>query len=323
MTGRIHENTNAVAAAALAFCATLALCAGTALCEDGGKRSPSLEATGMAFENARLLPHDAGIEALREAAASAAEILETGLPGEKESAAWFLSAQIRFALGRYEEAAGDYERAGDKDREKIYRDDAAAGRIMAMEAAGRDGEAAKAWTKWLDRYDDSPIVPEAMLAFAWNALRRGDTAAAADRLDEMGSRYPWMAEDPRALLAHALLDYTGGDHAGALGILTDLEDSPEVVYLRALCRKAGGETLKAAAKFQEVAERWPHSSLRDPAMIAKADIFLHAGAYTSAAEEMEKVARSARREDIRREAFLRRAVAVYLEGDIELSLIHI
>lgn len=320
MTVRRCDIVDQAAAGVVAVCTALTLCAGPAFGGVGGESPPTLAGTGMALEAARLLPHEARADALSDAAASAAAVLEAGLPKEKESAAWFLSAQIKFALGRYEEAAGDYERAEDKDREKIYRDDAAAARIMALEAAGRDEEAAKAWSKWLDRYYDSPLVPEAMLAAAWNSLRRGDAAGAVERLTGMESQYPWMASDPRALLARALTGYTGGDHAGALETLKDLEDSPEAAYLRALCRKAAGETLKAAARFQEVAERWPHSPLRDPAMIAKADIFLHAGAYTSAAEEMAKVAGSARREDIRREASLRRAVAVYLEGDIERAV---
>ncbi|MCK4538768.1 MAG: tetratricopeptide repeat protein [Candidatus Krumholzibacteria bacterium] len=305
---------------ALVLCAMLVPGFTSARCEGGEKGTPTLTGAGMALEKARLLPHEAKNKALHSAAASVASILDAGLPKERQSAAWFLSAEINFALGHYEDAVREYGKAGDKDREKIYRDDAAAAHIMALEASGKDEEAARAWKKWFDRYYDSPLVPEAMLACAWNALRRGDISGASKELDDLESRHQWMESDRRTVLARSLIRYGGGDHAGAFTALESLEDSPEVIYLRALCREAAGETLRAAAGYQEVSERWPHSPLRDSAMIAKADIFLHARAYTSAAEEMARVVRESRRGDIRREASLRQAVAVFLDGGTERAV---
>ena len=279
-----------------------------------------LSGVGMALERARLLPHEAKQDALEKAAAAIEVVLGSGLPKERRSAALFLSAEISFALGRYERAAADYRRAGDKDKEKIYRDDAEAAYILSLEASGQDEEAAKAWNKWKKKYSDSPLMPEAMLASAWNALRRSDLDGAAGMLEDIGSRYPWMGDDRRVVLAGSIIGYSGQFYDEALAELKPLEDSPAVVYMRALCYEALGETLKAAAQYQDVAVRWPHSPLRDPAMMAKADIFLHAGAYRSAAEEMATVAEKSRREDIRSEAALREAVAVCLDGDTERAV---
>ncbi|MDD3643891.1 MAG: hypothetical protein PHQ19_10560, partial [Candidatus Krumholzibacteria bacterium] len=223
-------------AAALAVCAALALAPVPARCEETGRGgAPALAGVGMAFENARLLPHEARAKALEEAAASIALLLEGGLPKERQIAALLLSAEIQFALGRYEAAADLYKRAGEKDREKIYRDDAEAGRILALEAAGRDGEAAKEWKKWRERHPDSPLMSEASLACAWNALRRGDRAEAASALEEISSRWPWMDQDRRVVLARSAIGYIAGDYAGTLELLGSLEDSPAAVYLRGLC----------------------------------------------------------------------------------------
>lgn len=308
------------AAALLSLLAFLALTVPVTGEEAGaGRKTPA--DIGMSLEKARLLPHEKRAGALEEAAASIEKILASGLPKEKRSAALFLSAEIDFALGRYSQAADRYKDAGDKDREKIYRDDAAAARIMALEASGRDEEAAKEWNRWCDRYAESPLMPEAMLALAWNSLRRGRTGEAGAELDRIESRYPWMTSDRRVVLARSYIGYSSDDFAGTIDSLEPLEDSPSIVYLRALCYDKLGETLKAAARYQETAERWPHSPLRDPAMFAKADIFLSAGAYRSAAEEMARVAEKSRRADIRDEASLRRAVAVCLDGDIDNAVL--
>jgi TolA-binding protein len=64
-------------------------------------------------------------------------------------------------------------------------------------------------------------------------------------------------------------------------------------------------------------ERHPQSPLRDPALLAKADIFLASRAWKSAAEEFERVAVAAHRDDIRAEAELRAAASVFLDGAID------
>jgi TolA-binding protein len=279
----------------------------------------TLSDVGMSLERARLLPPGERAPALEKIAASAARILDSDMPGERRCAALFLSAEIDFALGRYESAAQRYRKAGDKDREKLYRDDAAAAGIMAMEASGKDGKAAKEWKKWCERYPDSPLMPEVMLARAWNALRRGEIEQAMNMVLEAGDRWPWVANDRRAVIAMSLIAFINGSPGEALGMIEGLDDSPAVVYLRGMCHEDLGETLKAAARYQETAERWPESDLRDPAMFAKADIFLRAGAYRSAAEEMARVSERSRRGDIRDEASLREAVAVYLEGEVDSS----
>ena len=288
----------------------------------GTRAEQTLTGIGMAFENALRLPHESRIAALERADSVLVFLLDDGLPKERRSAALFLAADIRFALGRYDDAADLYKRAGDKDRDRTYRDDAEAARILAIEAAGRDDEAAKEWKRWRERYPDSRLIPEVSLACAWNALRRGDDAGASAGLEEISSRWPWMDTDRRVVLARSFVMLSSGDFSGALAALAKLEDSPAVVYLRGLCHEGLGETLKAASKYQETAERWPLSPLRDTAMMAKADIFLRAGAYRSAAEEMAMVVNMAGDGTIRGEAALREAVAVRLDGDIE-SAVHL
>src|SRR6185503_13608508 len=92
------------------------------------------------------------------------------------------------------------------------------------------------------------------------------------------------------------------------------------VYLRALCLRGTGSLLRAAASFQDVADRYPDSNLRDYALLAKADAFLQAKDFRSAAEEFSRAAARVRDEKVRAEAELRSAGSVYLSGQVDSSL---
>src|SRR5438046_2932022 len=81
--------------------------------------------------------------------------------------------------------------------------------IRAEEAAGQDAEAAREWTRWEKGHPSSPLIHEARLARAWNALRRGDEAEADRALTALNAA-PWMAADPRVRLARATLFYNRG-----------------------------------------------------------------------------------------------------------------
>src|SRR5439155_25425269 len=70
----------------------------------------------------------------------------------------------------------------------------------------------------------------------------------------------------------------------------------------------------------QVAEGYPDSPLRDRALLAKANTFLSARDYRSAAEDFARVAVRARDADIKAEAELRAAGAVFLAGASDSAL---
>jgi TolA-binding protein len=278
------------------------------------KTPSTLAEIGAALEQARLLPASERLGAVKSIAGYLAAFEESDIPREKRCAVHFLSGEILYSLGDYGKAAEQFDNARKKSDEKKYEDDAVAARILAMEAAGEDDGAAREWIKWEKKYPDSPFVQEAYVARSWNALRRGQNAEAVHTLGELKRRFPWMKDDPRVVLADAAIAYLEGRYDDAIAALDSAEPSAGSSYLRALSYESQGSMLKAAAQYREVVERYRHSTLRDPAMLAKANIFLTSGAYKSAAEEMERVAEEASRADIRGEAMLRRAASVYLDG---------
>ncbi len=307
---------SAVAASALAGLPHSARAEG-AKSETAAARPAALPDIGLALEQARRLPVPARRGAAEEAAASLAELLRSDVPKERREALHFLSGEIYHALGSYDRSAEEFRNAAKRGERGPFADDASLAEIMSLEAAGRDNDAAKAWREWEKKYPQSPLMGEAQLARAWNALRRGATPEAARLLETLVSRSRWMEKDARVVLARSTVAYLEERHAEAVAILEAAPHGPAATYLRALLYEAQGQSLKAAAKFQETAERYQHSNLRDPAMLAKANIFLASGAYRSAAEEMGRVIEKASRPDIKAEAELRRAMAIYLDGDAE------
>jgi TolA-binding protein len=277
---------------------------------------PTLTELGLAFDQARLRPHAQRTTALGELVVSMAELLDRGVDSKRKSAAYFLSAEIRLAHGDYAAAVKDFEKAGKKGP---FADDAAFAVIIALEAQGRDNDAAKKWQKWDKRYPDSPLAPEALLARTWNALRRDSLARAERILVELKTRFPFMEANPRTTLAEATIAYLQNRPQDALALLGNSNNDVEAHYLRALCFEASGDALKAAARYQEIAERFPHSVLRDRAMLAKANIFLRSAAYQSAAEEFDRTVEKATLPDVKKEAELRSAVCLFLDGRVETA----
>lgn len=274
---------------------------------------------GIRFESARLAADADRSGALDEALRMTARALEHGSEDQRV-AARFLSGEIRYQLRQYDRAAEEFRSAeGALDR-SIFQDDAAFAAVQATEASGRDPEAAKAWIEWESRYPQSPLMGEARLAQAWNALRRGDAANAQKVLAALTASRPWYVGDPRAVLAQAAALYQRGKPAEALAALGPKPTGAAAIYLRALCFRATGSLLKAAASFQDVADRFPDSNLRDYALLAKADAFLKAKDYRSAAEEFARASEKVQNESVRAEAELRAAGSVYLAGQIDSSL---
>jgi TolA-binding protein len=279
----------------------------------------SLSGVGMSLEAAlRAGARDERLAALESARRSLDGVLDRGVDKERRAATWLLSGEIHYALGRYDDAARDFDRAAKEGKKGSFVDEADAAAIASMEAMGRDEEAARAWTEWRRRHPESPLYPEVVVAQAWNALRRDSVAVAAKLLGEVRAAYPWLSRDPRVDLAQSAVAFREGNYDAVTVEPSGTPGAPldaAVVYLRALSDQARGQALRAAARFQDVADRYPGSRLADHAMLAKADVFLQSNAYKSAAEEFDRVAERASDPVVVAEARLRGAAAVYMDGD--------
>ncbi|HYQ88918.1 MAG TPA: tetratricopeptide repeat protein [Candidatus Binatia bacterium] len=307
--------------------ATLAVTGAATEALAGKKQAPAgetapgntLEEAGLHFESARLLGDADRAAGLEEALQITNRAIQRGSEDEK-AAARFLSGEIRCGLGRYGEASDEFGRAEGAFRKTPFADDAGFAAIQAMEAAGKDAAAAKAWVAWEGRYPQSPLMGEARLAESWNALRRGDTGSAQKTLAALTASRVWYASDSRVMLAQAMTLYQRGKCTEALAALGPKPTGAAATYLRALCFRGSGSLLRAAAAFQDVADRYPDSSLRDDALLAKADAFLQAKDYRSAAEEFARAADRVTNDKIKAEAELRSAGSIYLAGQIDSSL---
>ncbi len=280
----------------------------------------SLQEVGNAFEQGRLLARADRVAALQQAQQSVAQVVRGGLDPERRDAARFLSGAIDDELGNYAQAAQAYGEAVGDDKGP-FADDAAFASIQSLEAAGRDADAVREWVKWEKRFPKSPLMPAARLDQAWNALRRGDVPAANKLLASAAAGAAWMEKNPRMILARATAAYLSGKSAEALAALGLKPAGAPATYLKALCLDAQGSRLKAAAAFQEVAERYPDSPLADHAMLGKADAFLSARDYRSAAEEFARVAAKASDPGVKAEAELRGAGSVFLTGAVDSALV--
>jgi len=286
------------------------------------KAAPAaLKEAGLSFEAARLLAGADRQAALEELDGTVGSVLKGDLSDDEQAAARALSAQIRFELQDYTGAEQGWRSAAQKMGDKNYfSDDAEFAAIHMKELQGRDKEAADDWKGWMDKYPQSPLRGEATLAQAWNALRRGDATTATKQLALLSQSQPWLDTDPRVTLAKGTLLYTQGKPVDALAAVGIKTTGPAASYLRGLCYRAQGAVLQSAASFQEVADRYPDSPLRDPAMLAKADAFLLAKDYRSATEEFSRVSKKAEDPAVIAEAEVRGAGCLYLSGQPDSAL---
>ena len=282
-------------------------------------RSP-LGGLGVAFEEARLLGPEERVPALAALDGEIEALARGHLTSDERTALRFLAAEIQFERGEYAAAAEGYAKV---PRDGDFAADAAFARIRALEAAGRDGAAEREWIAWMKRYPQSPLLGEVRLARAWNALRGGRQGEAEKLLKEIASAHPWMANDTRVLWARAAGELAAGHPDAALAALQAADDGAPTSYLRALAEARRGAPLKAAALFQETADRYPDSPLRDPALLAKANVFLQSRDYRSAAQEFTRVAARARDQAVGAEAELRGAACVFLAGEPDSALIRL
>src|SRR5262245_2583530 len=281
---------------------------------------PPLADVAHSFESARLLTGADRLEALSEVDRSLSVILSGKLDATTKAQARYLSAAVDAERSESKRAYESYRAAGDALGKGPWSDDASFAAIQCLEAQGKDEEAAGAWLEWQKRFPTSPLLAESRLAQTWNFLRRGKTPEARKVLAAMTTTAPWMEGDARAALARATTSYLEGKYDQALADLGSRTQGASLTYLRALCYAAKGVRLKAAALFLGVSDRYPDSPLADRAMLAKANSFLAAGDYRSAAEQFGRVRNRAHLADVQAEAELRGAACVFLAGSSDSAL---
>jgi TolA-binding protein len=301
--------------------ATLLLGAG-AVNAGGGREAgaPGVHDAGLRYEQARLLSAETRAVALDEVAQGAVEAARVGSNDEK-AAARMLAATVAREQGNRAGAGEEFRRAADGFAKGPFADDAAFAAIQALEASGEDVRATDEWKGWMERFPQSPLRGEALLAQAWNALRRGEPTVATKQIAAMTALQPWSAGDPRVALASATARYAQGQVKEASALMTKDVTGPAATYLRGLIYRSEGNVLRAAAAFQEVSDRYPDSPLRDPALLGKADAFLVARDYRSAAEEFQRAATRAKDPRVVAEAELRAAGSVSLMGATDSALV--
>ncbi len=301
---------------------------------------PTLREVARDFESRRLIAGAERVTFLRGTQEAVRALLARELPADQKFAARFLAGTLSFELGDYRAASESFDRAVELAGKSAYVVDVEFARIQSLEAAGHDDEAARAWVRWEKRFDASPLLSEARLAAARNALRRGRADDAEKILTALVARSPWMAADRRVVLARGLAAYLDHRPAEALARLgapaagkisssgkpteavsTSGYGSAAATYLAALCQESLGARLRAAALYQEAAERFPDSPIRDHALLAKANAFLAAGDDRSAAEEFARVAARVNDPAVRAEAELRGAGARFLSGRADSALV--
>ena len=144
--------------------------------------SSTLEMIGLGLDEALRLPSPDRVGALEDLKIALDALPDDDLSPRGKAAARFLSGQIHFALGDGRRAGEEFHGSRWDGDGKSFEDDAAFASIRAMEAEGRDTEAAREWVSWRRKYPQSALISEALLASAWNAVRRDSLRIAAATL---------------------------------------------------------------------------------------------------------------------------------------------
>ncbi|HKW15716.1 MAG TPA: tetratricopeptide repeat protein, partial [Candidatus Krumholzibacteria bacterium] len=276
----------------------------------------SLSDLGMTFEKARQLGAVERSETLNDLDARIAAMLGD-LDGSQKAAAYFLSGEIRFANGRYDDATNAFRSSASQAGDAPLGADALLAQIQSEAAAGRSDQAEREWRDWLKVNGGTNAASDALLSRAWNAIRRDSVSLADATLKEARTRFPWIARDPRFDLASSTTAFLEGRYADVHAQPSGSPLDAACVYLQALNDEASKRPLQAAAHYQAVVDKYNDPHLRDIAMLAKANVFLKSASYKSAAEEFANVASKAQDPAVQAEAKLRGAAATYLTGDKE------
>jgi len=267
---------------------------------------------GLQYEAARVAAAAGDMAALDILAKALAGEDQDDLAGDRRDVLAMLRGSIHFSAGRYAEAVDALATAAANTDDPNLQ---AAAAFRRIEAAHQTQETAGQWRQWLARYPQSPLVTEAALRLVWIHLHTGETRLATETLDHLVRQHEWLADTQHYHLVRAAMAFMADDNAACLALLDSSSDGPAPRYLAALCHQRLGQHLKAAAGFQQVTDRYPGSPLHDHALFAKANTFLVAHAYRSAAEDFARVVDEAGDPQVRAEAALRHASAVHLDGD--------
>lgn len=294
--------------------AVLAVTAGAAA---GGNPNATsqLSDLGMVFEKARRVSAVERTETLNDLDARLNKLIGD-LDGPHKAAAYYLSGEIRFANGRYNEAAQAFKSSAKEAKESPLAADASLGVLQSQVAAGT-APADKEWASWFKSHGRTTAASEALISRAWTAIVRDSLSLANSSLKEARTRFPWITKDPRYDLAVSTTAYLEGRYADVTAMPSGSPLDAACVYLRALTDEAAKRPLQAAARYQDVVDRYGDTRLRDVAMLAKANVFMKSASYKSAAEEFASVSTKATDPAIQAEAKLRSAAATYLAGDKE------
>lgn len=282
-----------------------------------GDDSPTVDPTelGQRLEAARRQAADGDSTAAKALLDLAASLDPGETDGDRAVSIRLLRGRIHLAAGDPRTARREFRRAADRADDET---EALADYLVAeaTTALGDDEKAAGQWEDWLDDHRDGALSTEVRLQLVWNRLRSGRLEDARAEYEALAADQSWLLDDARFVLAGATIAYLEGRPAEALASLDRCADDAAPAYLRALCHLAEGDLLKAAARFQEVSDRYPHSSLHDPALLAKANTFLAGRSYRSAGDEFARVIERVSDPAIAAEAQLRRAGSVFLAGDV-------
>jgi TolA-binding protein len=290
----------------------VAIAAGAAGAANNDTKS-SLSDLGMVFEKARRVNAVERTETLNDLD-QRVNALIGDLDGPDKAAAYYLCGEIRFANGRYNEAAQAFKSSAKEAKDGALAADASLAFLQAQEAAGI-GAQNKEWAQWFKTHGRSSTASEALIARAWSAIHRDSLSLATATLKEARTRFPWIARDPRFELASSTTAFLEGRYADVLAQPSGSPLDAACTYLRALTDEAAKRPLQAAARYQEVVDKYQDARLRDVAMLAKANVFMKSASYRSAAEEFALVSAKASDASIQAEAKLRHAAATYLAGD--------
>ena len=289
----------------------VAVAVATSAC--AGEAAPvATMAPGLRYEVAARAAADGDLAPLRVLQ----EALGGGNPeGLAPGAALLLRGSLADALGDHRGAAKLFQQGANKEAGADWKEAASFLAVQALEAAGDDAAALKAWTQWRQEHPNGRLATEAGLRLAWLQLRAGRDAEATATVAALAQAHPWLRTDAAWRRAQAMVDYLTGKPADALAQLGEDPEGAGALYLKGLCEAALGQPLPAAASFQAVAGRYPQSPLRDAALFAKANTFLAGGAWRSAAEDFGTVVATTSDAGLRAEATVRQAAACHLDGD--------
>ncbi len=128
--------------------AIVAIAASAATAGNGDRPTSSLADLGTVFEKASRRAAPERGETLNDLDVRVTDLLGD-LKGNDKAAAYFLSGEIRFASGRYDEAAQAFKSAAKEAKDSPLAADAAFAYIQSQEAAGHAAQAEREWAQWL------------------------------------------------------------------------------------------------------------------------------------------------------------------------------